>query len=182
MRSKSRCRQITEIIIFQCPFCNSEFHTNNTNTDKLNYTYTCGNCGLCFSITRNSKKIKSRDLIIWIEKNKVITWKPNRTPALGWNTLTLLEALADSANISLNIDNIFRCKTQLNKILKILRNKIAIAKRNYRPLLERCQFRETKRTRCNKTPIKGRKNGVLLCSYHYNKIEQQKTLIEFVEV
>jgi hypothetical protein len=149
---------------------------------SLNNYYTCGNCGLCFPIYRNSKKIKSRDLIIWVEKNKIITWKPNRTPALGWNTLTLLEALVDSANISLNIDNIFRCKTQLNKILKVLRNKITTAKRNYRPLLERCQFRETNRTRCNRTPIKGRKNGVLLCPYHYGKVVQQKTLIEFVEV
>jgi hypothetical protein len=164
-----------KIRIIKCPFCNHEFFTNDFLLGESSNYYACGNCQLCFPINQNQTIIKSKDLVIWIQNDKIITWSPVRTPALGWNTLTLLEALTDSTKTLLSMKNLKKTQKQLNKILKILRNKIEFAKKNYRPLIQRCDFRETKRTRCNKTPVIGSKNGLNLCSYHYNKITEQKS-------
>ena len=101
---------------------------------------------------------------------------------MGWNTLTLLEALTDSAKTHLNLGNIEDTKDQLNKLLKVLRNKISFAKRNFRPLVQRCEYRETNQTRCNRTPIAGVKNGLYLCKNHFNKTTDQINLKEFLEV
>ena len=97
--------------------------------------FECEKCGLCYPIQRN------------------IIWKPIRTPALGWNLLTVLEALCDSAKTLLSFNNIEKSQFRLNKMLKILRNNIATAKRKNHSLVPRCDYRETNRTRCNKTPV-----------------------------
>ena len=131
---------------------------------------------MCFPEQLNYKKVSTKDMIIWIEKGQIISWKPKRTPALGWNTLTLLEALTDSAKTLLNLKNYNKTEEQINKILKILRNRIKTAKKEFRPLIQRCEYRETKRTRCNKTPIIGIKSGISLCSYHYKLTERSKNL------
>ena len=135
---------------------------------------TCYACGLCFPAQITCKKISTKDLVIWIERGELVSWKPRRTPALGWNTLTLLEALSDSAKTFLNLKNYDDCEKQINKILKILRNKIKFAKKEFVPLIKRCEYRETKKTRCNKTPIEGIKEGMALCSYHFRLINESK--------
>lgn len=104
---------MVEIKIIICPFCHSEYITNDLTK---NYYYTCGECDLCFPIQSNNKAIKSKDLVIWIENNKVVYWKPNRTPALGWNTLTLLEALTDSAKTFLSIGKAYDDKSNFLRI------------------------------------------------------------------
>lgn len=142
------------------------------------YYYTCGKCGLCFYIPKNNKIIKSKDLVIWIEDNNIMTWKPVRTPALGWNTLTLLEALTDSAKTYLSLENYDKTASQLNNLLKILRNKIKVAKREFRPLINRCEYKETKRTRCNRTPVE-KINGIYLCKYHSKNQIKQPQITEF---
>jgi hypothetical protein len=171
---------MNKIKIIKCPHCGSEFITNDFGLAKKSGYYSCGECGLCFSVwnNKNHEVIKSKDLVIWVENSKVTTWKPIRTPALGWNTLTLLEALTDSAKTSLAVGNQERAEKQLNKVLKVLRQKVKFAKKNHRPLIQRCEYRETKRTRCNKTPIEGIKNGKYLCKYHFNKIEDNTEKLE----
>ena len=94
-----------------------------------------------------------KEQVIWKSKAGEVIWYPTRTPALGWTDLTILEALADSSKVLLGFGNYKRVADRLNKILKILRYKIERAKRDSHTLLNRCEFRETKRTRCNRTPV-----------------------------
>jgi len=172
---------MVEYLIIKCPYCESEFYTNNINIAPSNY-YTCGKCGLCFPLAHNARSIKRKDLVIWLEENKVVEWCPQRTPALGWSTLTILEALADSSRTCLSSGNLGRSKINLNKILKILRNKIERSKKDFRPLIQRCEFMENKRTRCNRTPVIGKKNGKNYCKIHFNKIiENNDTILNYLE-
>lgn len=48
----------------------------------------------------------------------------------------------------------------------------SLSERLFRPLIQRCEFMETNRTRCNRTPIIGTKNGLSLCKNHYKKVKQ----------
>lgn len=115
--------------------------------------------------------------VTWELNGKKVTWKPNRTPALGWDTLTLLEALTDSAKTFLAFDNIEKCNFQLNNLLTILRAEIEEQKKlSGQNLILRCEYRETKRTRCNTFPIIGQKNGMNLCKKHFKKVKQIVTL------
>ena len=148
---------------YPCPFCGKRFEDLNQETKKA-----VRNVFRQFRFT-------TKQVVIWKEGDNVIIWNPKRTPALGWNNLTLLEALSDSAKTSLSIGNIERCQNQLNNILKILRNGIKHSKKLFKPLIQRCEFRETERTRCNKTPIKGILNGMNLCEYHFNLISKDNS-------
>jgi len=143
----------------KCPYCNQGFEDLSHESQK--------------AVLNTLKQFYSQKArVFWIYNNEIVDWKPVRTPALSWTTLTLLEALADSAKTSLAMSNIDRAQMQLNKILKILRNTINLEKkRTNQTLLKRCEYRETKRTRCNKTPVKIHPSGLYLCSYHFSKVK-----------
>jgi len=100
---------------------------------------------------------------------EIVKWVPKRTPKLGWGVLTLLEAKTDSANTFLAMGNIEGTKNSLGDVLKILRNRIENEKVD-QTLLKTCEYRETKRTRCNKFPtILDKKTGRYLCKSHLTK-------------
>jgi len=122
----------------------------------------------------------SKSRVVWYYNNEKIEYKPKRTPALGWNTLTLLEALSDSAKTLLHLDNKEKALLRLNQILKILRREIETHKEKNRDnLLQRCEFRETKKTRCNRFPVVGRKNGLNLCEKHMNLVKKVKSIDKY---
>ena len=114
--------------------------------------------------------LQLKKAVIWKEGDNIVIWKPRRTPALAWNELTLLEALCDSAQQLLVRNNLQDCEKRLAEMLKILRSKIERSKKqNPQTLLHRCEYRETKRTRCNFTPVKLHPSGKYLCDNHYKK-------------
>ena len=116
---------------------------------------------------------KNKDVVIWIQDRTIVTHRLVRTPAIGWSTLTMLEALCDSAKTALHIQakrekpdytTVFR---SLNKALAILRKRIAKEKRNNHTL-HTCEYRETKRTRCNRYPTRyNPQKQKYLCEKHY---------------
>ena len=69
--------------------------------------------------------IKGKNKVIWIQNGILINHKPTRTPAIGWTTLTILEALIDSARTTIDINSISTARTSINKALKILRAKLS---------------------------------------------------------
>lgn len=71
------------------------------------------------------------------------------------------------------------CQQRLEKMLKILRAKVErVKKQNPQTLLQRCEFRETKRTRCNFTPAKLHPSGKFLCTYHFSKANHKNKNLE----
>jgi len=120
----------------------------------------CHGCGDVFVTSLPIDKCErcsprvNRQVVSWTFKDEVVEWKATRMPALGWNALTLLEALADSAAHTL-ASNPDAAKRRLNDILRILRLNVEKEKsRVGRGLLKRrCPFRETTRTRCNRYPV-----------------------------
>jgi len=116
------------------------------------------------------------EIVIWKKGKEKVEWKPTRTPKLGWETLTVLEALADSAKVYLQFGNKEMCSKRLNEILKILRKKIEVEKkRSPQTLLKACEYRETKRTRCNKYPTTlNEKTGKYLCKNHFKNYYQKQ--------
>ena len=122
-----------------------------------------------------TKALKQKHIVIWKCDQEIITWKPKRTPKLAWNELTLLEALTDSAKTFLAFENYQQTANQLNSILTILRKKIEKEKANHK-LLHTCQFRETKRTRCNCYPTKYNEHfNLFLCEKHFKALEEKRT-------
>jgi hypothetical protein len=111
---------------------------------------------------------KAGEQVVWVSKGVTVTWDPYRTPALGWTDLTMLEALADSAKVCLGKGNTAKATTQIHSILRILRNKIRRTKAQTptTELVERCTYRETARTRCNRTPVTHDEQGRPRCSRH----------------
>ncbi len=117
-----------------------------------------------------------KEVVLWKLDGVEVEHKPIRTPKLSWNTLTILEKLVDSAKTSLHIqekngkNNFSTTYSSLNKALKILRKKIEIEKKiSPQTLLKTCEFRETKRTRCNKFPTKyDSETGQYLCVKHHS--------------
>jgi hypothetical protein len=118
----------------------------------------CHGCGAVFITSRAVDKCERcskrtlKQIVTWEYGDTSIVWEAHRTPALGWNTITLLEALADSAAHTV-VTNPARATTKLNDILRILRKNIEIEKARARKLVSRCPYRETMRTRCNRHPV-----------------------------
>jgi len=165
-----------------CWHCSKPFIFEGADGKKESFVK-CPHCGKGFEdLSKEAQKAvlntfrqfawTKKEVVIWKQNDTIIIWDAvQRTPALGWNTLTLLEALCDSAKTSLAIGNLDRTEKQLNKMLKILRKKISLEKkRNPQSLLQRCEYRETKRTRCNKTPV-FEYNGKYYCKYHLTKVK-----------
>jgi len=115
---------------------------------------------------------RNKDVVIWISDDVIVAHRPVRTPKIGWTTLTILEALCDSAKTSLHIqskrnnpnyETVFK---SLNKALSILRKRIEKEKRDNHTL-HTCQYRETNRTRCNRYPtVYDKTTGLYLCKKH----------------
>lgn len=154
-----------------CPHCEKGFNDLSLETQKAVIN------------TFRQFKMHTKTSVFWVSGGIVIIWDSTRTPKLGWNELTLLEALTDSAKTLLAMDNINGTKQQLNNILTILRKKIEKEKPKHK-LLNTCQYRETKRTRCNKYPTTFNPHfNLYLCEKHYKEQEKsrnfnQKTLEE----
>jgi len=144
----------------KCPYCNKGFNELSLEAQKAVKMTLKG---------IYEETIKKKEFVVWISGEQTVVWRPKRTPKLGWTDLTLLEALSDSAKTLLALGNIEDSKKQLNKILKILRNKIEKEKRRTpQTLLKTCEYRETNRTRCNRFPTKFNvQTGQYLCEKHY---------------
>lgn len=105
---------------------------------------------------------KRKNIVYWYdsEGNEIII-PVKRTPLLGWHSMTLLEKCMDSAKTSLHIQmkkekpDFTTALLSLNKGLAIVRADIEKAKKqNPQLLFNRCEFRETSRTRCRSTPVR----------------------------
>ena len=111
--------------------------------------------------------IKGKNKVIWIQNGILINHKPTRTPAIGWHTLTILEALADSARTALDLNAPATARASLNKSLKIIRARLTEEMKNHKDLIQRCEFRETTKTRCNRFPTEwDSKLGMYVCEKH----------------
>ena len=170
-----------------CYHCSKSFHIDKEGD------YPCPYCNKSYAdLSDESKRavkaifrqfrFTTKQVVLWKEGDTIIIWDPTRTPALGWNNLTLLEAKADSAKVHLGMGNINKAQENLNHILTILRSAIEREKEKH-DLLNRCEYRETKRTRCNKTPVIAYQ-GKYYCPYHLELVKEygQSTLLEFMEV
>jgi hypothetical protein len=133
-------------VVVRCEGCASVFAVFYDHLLPSPY-YTCPQCGRCYPLDHN------------------IIHHVKRTPALGWDELTVLEALCDSAKTLIQFDNIPKAQSRLNKMLQVLRNRIAKTKQNTKTLIPRCEYRETTQTRCNKSPAKLTTKGYR-CSKH----------------
>jgi hypothetical protein len=132
--------------VVKCEHCQTIQLALHSSSDYFN----CIECHRCYPITLN------------------IIWNPNRTPAIGWNELTTLEALCDSTKALMGLKNYEKAMLNVHTMLKILRNRIEKSKRDIHELIPRCDFRETTKTRCNRTPCK-LINGQYRCKSHENK-------------
>lgn len=103
-----------------------------------------------------------KNIVYWYdsEGNEIII-KVQRTPKLGWHSMTLIEKCMDSAKTSLHIQekkekpNFDTAFKSLNKGLAIVRKEIELAKKRSPQLtFNACEFRETKRTRCKGYPTR----------------------------
>lgn len=86
------------------------------------------------------------------------SWDFIRMPAIGKKGITVLEALLDSAQICLSQEkiNVDKVKNRIHRALRIVRNALT-EERHATPddyKIKRCTFRETKKTRCNRSPAK----------------------------
>ena len=124
-------------------------------TERLQLCHTCGNTFITeravVECDRCSKRTK-KQVVTWEFGDSSVVWEAARTPALGWNSLTLLEALADSAAHTITT-NPARATAKINDMLRILRKNISIEKARAKKLIKRCPYRETMRTRCNRYPV-----------------------------
>lgn len=119
-------------------------------------------------------------VVLWKLDGVEVEHKPDKTPKLGWITLTILEALVDGAKTSLHMQlkkeqpDFSKPFIRLNKALMILRKKIELTKkRNPQTLLKCCEFRESKRVRCNKYPTRYDGNtGQYLCKKHHTNFKE----------
>ena len=120
--------------------------------------------------------------VVWYYEGEEVEIDYKRTPKLGWNTLTMLEKLLDSVKTGLciqekkEVKDFTRIHLALNKALAITRNEIEINKKlQPNTLLKSCEFRETKRTRCNYFPTRYDLNfGKYLCKKHHTNFEGKK--------
>jgi len=141
----------------QCWFCGRPFQLIDSAE-----IVDCPHC-------HHGRDLLKRNGVLFIFGENQIFHKNTRTPALGWTELTFLEALADSAKTCLSLGSVEKANDRLNKILTILRAIITKEKRKG-IIFERCQFRETNRTRCNRFPCVGVISGVPLCKSHYKEV------------
>jgi hypothetical protein len=133
-------------VVIECPYCHAVQSQYWDKNPLGHHTYfICVVCGLTEPIAHH---------IVHVVK---------RTPKLGWNQLTTLEALADSAKTTLGMNNKEGTMRTLHKILTILRNTITRSKSTN--LIPVCETRETPRTRCNQSPV-FLVNGHFTCEKH----------------
>ena len=129
------------------------------------------------------KRTKERKGIQGID---IKMWKFKRTPALGKNTLTVLEALADSARVLLQNKKYDLVENRINRMLKILRKEIELEKKRKLSgeLIKRCEYRENSRTRCNRAPAEYYAGVGYRCKLHKpdkKEIDKQKSLLDYME-
>jgi hypothetical protein len=135
-------------VVVKCEGCGAVFEVFYRPKGPGNNApyFSCHHCGRCYPIKPN------------------IIHEIKRTPALGWNPLTTIEAIADSSKTLLGRKNYQQAERQLNKLLGLVRGEIE--KRKTDKPVPRCEFRETPRTRCNKTPV-FEHNHHFFCGKHF---------------
>lgn len=175
-----------------CWHCGEEFEKDSYRDGMSDDFEACPHCGKGFedlgteaqiAVRRTLRPIfeeirRKEEFVLWQRGDESVVWRPQRTPKLGWTTLTLLEAKADSASVHLEMGNEQDAAEQLNDVLQILRARIEEEKeRTDQSLLQTCEYRETQKTRCNRYPTELAPDGRHLCSRHMEEADQAQATL-----